>query len=375
MKILLTGGGTGGHIFPLISVVREVLRLYPNNQKIKFFYLGPPNGLHSILLSHEGIRVNWVLSGKIRRYINPLSILQNILDIFIKIPIGFIQAFLHIFFIAPDVIFSKGGYGSFAVVICGWFLRIPIFLHESDITPGIANKILSHFARKVFVSFPDTEYFPYEKMILVGNPIRKELLSGAKGKAIEAFKITKEKPIIFVMGGSQGAEKINDVILEILPEMLQNFEILHQFGEKNFEQMKAEAKVMMTEDYKKYYHQFAFLQEPELKLAYAVADIIVSRAGSGSIFEIAALGKPSVLIPLPESAQDHQTKNAYSFANAGAAIVFEEENLIPHFLLEKLKYIATHPIENEKMSANAKAFYRPEAAKDIAQAIIGAYNE
>ncbi len=366
MRILFTGGGTGGHVFPIIAVAREIYSLYPNG-KIELFYLGPPNHLHSILLSQEGIKVSWVLSGKIRRYVGALSLLQNFIDLCIKIPIGFIQAFFHIFFIAPDVIFSKGGYGSFPTVFCGWLFRIPIFLHESDVVPGLSNRILSRFAKKVFVSFPDTEYFPLGKMVKTGNPIRKKLLEGSKEKATEIFKLTRKKPILLVIGGSQGAEKINDTIFAILPELLKNFEILHQCGEKNFKDLKTEAQFLILEELKKYYHQFSFLQEPLLKEVYFATDIIVSRAGSGSIFEIAALGKPSILIPLPESAQDHQTKNAYSFANSGAAIVFEEENLIPHFLLEKLKYLISHPEEMAKMGQKAKEFYKPESAREIVE--------
>ena len=369
MKILFTGGGTGGHIFPIISVAREIFKLYPE-RKIKLFYLGPPNNLHSILLSHEGIKVGWVLSGKIRRYITPLSVLQTIIDIFIKIPFGFIQAFFCLFFIGPDVIFSKGGYGSFPVVFCSKLFGIPVFSHESDVTPGLANRTLSRFAKKVFVSFSDTEFFPLNKMINSGNPIRHELLEGTKEKATEVFKLTNENPIVLVLGGSQGAERINDTVFSILPDLLQEFEILHQCGEKGFKNLKGEAQIMIKDDWRKYYHQFSFLQEPMLKEAYAAADIVVSRAGSGSIFEIAALGKPSILIPLPESAQDHQRKNAYSFAASGAAYVFEESNLTPHFLLEKLKYIISHPVEMAEMSKKAKEFYKPEAANIIAKYLL-----
>jgi len=369
MKILFTGGGTGGHIFPIIAVIREIGRIYPN-ENLKFFYLGPRNSLHSILLSQEGVKVGWVLSGKIRRYLGVLSIIQNFIDIVLKIPIGFLQAFFHIFFIAPDVIFSKGGYGSFPAVISGWLFLVPIFLHESDVAPGLSNRILSRFAKKVFVSFDNTEFFTPEKMIVVGNPIRKELLEGSKEKAQKLFKITQEKPIVLILGGSQGAERINDTILAILPELLKNFEVLHQCGERNFKEFKKEAEFMISDDLKKYYHPFSFLQEPELKEIYAATDIIVSRAGSGSIFEIAALGKPSILIPLPESAQDHQVKNAYSFSQAGAAVVFEEENLTPHFLLEKLKYLISHPQEMAVMTQKAKEFFKPDAAKKIAEYIL-----
>jgi len=158
--------------------------------------------------------------------------------------------------------------------------------------------------------------------------------------------------------------------LEILPEILKDFELIHQSGEKNFAQVKAEAEVILTKDLKKYYHLFPFLKEEELKKAYAVSDLIVSRAGSGSIFEIAAVGKPSILIPLPEAAQNHQLENAYKYAQNGAAIVLEEENFTPRFFLEKLKYLFSHPEELEKMSLAAKEFSKPMAAKIIAEYIV-----
>ena len=375
MRILFTGGGTGGHIFPIIAVAREIRRIYPR-ENIKFFYLGPPNSLHSILLSQEDIKVGWVLSGKIRRYFSGLSLLQTFIDIIFKIPIGFWQSFFSIFFIVPDVIFSKGGYGSLPVVFSGWLFRIPIYLHEADVVPGVANRILSHFAKKIFTSFPQTqtEYFPPRKMIETGNPVRKEIAEGSKEKAQELFKMAGGKPVVLILGGSQGAERINDTILTILPELLQNFEVFHQGGEKKFKELKAEAQVMILEELKKYYHIFSFLREPELKQAYAAADIVVSRAGAGSIFEIAYLGKSAILIPLPESAQDHQVKNAYVLSRSGAAVVFEEENLTPHFLLEKLKYLISHPQEMAMMSQKARAFFKPDAARRIAEYILGSVN-
>lgn len=369
MKILFTGGGTGGHIFPIIAIVREIRRIYPKKD-LQFFYIGPRDDLAVILLSQEGIKVKTILAGKMRRYWGIESFFQNFVDIFFKIPIGIFQAFSYIFFLAPDLIFSKGGYGSIPAVISGWILDAPILLHESDISPGLANRILSRFSLKVLVSFPKTEYFPPKKMILVGNPIRREILKGSKEEARKLFKLTGEKPIILIFGGSQGAQRINDLVLQILPEILKKFEILHQCGEKNFKEVEAEANVTITENFKKYYHLFSFLKEEQLKQAYGACDLIISRAGSGSIFEIAGLGKPSILIPLPEAAQKHQLKNAYAYAQSGASLVIEETNLTPHFFLEKLNYLFSHSEELEKMAKLAKNFSRPESAKTIAEYII-----
>ena len=369
MKIVFTGGGTGGHIFPIIAIVREIRNFSPK-KKIDFYYIGPKDEFSKLLLSQEGIKVKQVLAGKFRRYLNPKSFFQNIIDLFIKTPIGILQAFSYIFFLAPDLIFSKGGFGSIPVVIAGWMLGSPILLHEADATPGLSNRFSAGLSVEVFISFRKTPYFSKRRMVLVGNPIRRELLDGSKEAAKEFFKLSGEKPVILILGGSQGAQRINDKILEILANFLKNFELIHQCGRRNYRQVEAESKVMISKGLEKYYHLFGFLKEEELKKAYAACDFVISRAGSGSIFEIAALGKPSILVPLPESAQGHQLKNAYTYSMTGATIILEEENFTPYFVLEKLKYFFSHPKELRIMKDAAKQFSKPLAAKIIAAYLL-----
>ncbi len=368
MKILFTGGGTAGHIIPIIAVIRKIRKIY-SKEDLEFFYVGPQDEIGSILLSHEGIKIKQVLSGKIRRYVDKKSIFQNLFDVLFKIPFGISQAFFYIFFLSPDLIFSKGGFGSIPTATAGWLLRVPIFLHESDVAPGLSNKLISKFSLKIFTSFPKTEYFPVKKTILTGNPIREEILEGSKAMAEKLFQLNKDKPIILILGGSQGAQRINNKILDILAELLKNFELLHQTGAKNFKQVKAESKVVITKNLEKYYHPFPFLKERELKHAYQAADLIIARAGAGTIFETAAIGKPCILIPLPESAQNHQVKNAYSYAKNNACIVMEEANFTPRFFLEKLKELFSHPEELQNMEKNAKNFAQIKAAKIIAEYI------
>lgn len=370
MKILFTGGGTGGHIFPIIAITRELRKIYQGKESLELFYIGPRDEFSEILLSQEGIKVKAILAGKIRRYVNWKSLVKNLFDLFFKIPIGIFQSFIYIFFTAPDLIFSKGGYGSLPPVIAGKILGTPIFLHESDVVVGLANKFLSKFSEVIFVSFPQTEYFAPQKMILVGNPIRREILECSEKEAKEFFKLLTEDPVILILGGSQGAQRINDKILEILPQLLESFELIHQTGKKNYRQVKSEAKVVISKVIEGKYHPFPFFKEQELKKAYKIADLIVARAGSGTIFEIAAVGKPSILIPLPESAQNHQVKNAYLFSQSGACIVLEEKNFTPRFFLEKLKYLFSDPEELERMAQAAKNFAKPLAANKIAQFIL-----
>ncbi len=369
MKILFTGGGTGGHITPIISIVREIRKI-GSKEDLQFFFIGPKDEFSYVMLSQEGIKVKSVLSGKIRRYGKWKIYFQNFVDVAFKIPIGIIQAFFKIFLLSPDVVFSRGGFGSIPVVIAAKLLMVPVFLHEADVTPGMANRFLGRFALTIFTSFSKTEYFPLEKITLTGNPIRRELLDGSKEEAKKMFKLESQKPVILILGGSQGAQRINDIILEVLPSLLENFEILHQCGENNYQTVKAEAKAITNANLIKSYHPFPFLKEPELREAYAAADLIISRSGSGSIFEISATATPSILIPLPESAQNHQIKNAYAYAQTGAALVLEESNFTSNFFLEKLKYLFSNPEELTKMARAAGEFSKPQAGKIIANSLV-----
>lgn len=371
MKILFTGGGTGGHILPILAIVREIRYAYPAKERLDLYYVGPRDRFVS-LLSDEGVIVKGILAGKIRRYLNPLSIIQNAIDILIKAPIGLVMALYQVFIIAPDVIFSKGGYGSVPVTIIGRLMQVPIFMHESDVSPGMANRWLGRFAKEIFVSFPikDMEYFPTQRMISVGNPIRREIIDGSSDKAKQLFSLASDRPLLLILGGSQGAQKINDTILDVIDEVLMSFEIIHQTGTDNFDQISREARAVIVEANKRYYHPYPFLDETHLANAYKASSLIIGRAGSGTIFEIAANGKASVLIPIAGSAQNHQVKNAYSYSKWRGAIVIEEDNLSPHFLLEKLKTLAFTPGKLEYMEKQAKDFSRPQAARIIAEYLL-----
>ncbi|MFZ3055052.1 MAG: UDP-N-acetylglucosamine--N-acetylmuramyl-(pentapeptide) pyrophosphoryl-undecaprenol N-acetylglucosamine transferase [Minisyncoccales bacterium] len=366
-KIVFTGGGTGGHIFPIIAVAEEMRK---RDIDLNLSYIGPSDFTSETFLKKEKIKTHYILSGKIRRYFSIGSFFSNLIDILFKIPFGTFQAFVIMFFTAPDLVFSKGGFGSVPVVIAAKLLMIPIFMHESDVAPGLANKVGSKLSEKVFVSFPipEMEYFPRKKMIETGNPVRKSLAEGNKEEAQKLFNLTYEKPVILVLGGSQGSERINDVILEMLPEMLKEFEVIHQTGLAGFKRVKDESLAMTDKDLQKYYHPYFFLDERELGDAYTASDCIVGRSGAGTIFEIALIKKPSILIPLPESAQNHQVKNAYSYAKNGACLVLEEGNFTHHFFLEKLRILLKDDVE--KMKAAAEIFSKPFAANVIARYLL-----
>jgi UDP-N-acetylglucosamine--N-acetylmuramyl-(pentapeptide) pyrophosphoryl-undecaprenol N-acetylglucosamine transferase len=366
-RILFTGGGTGGHIFPIIAIAEEMRKKYSN---VKLEYIGPTDFTSKTFLPQAKIKAFYITSGKLRRYFSFKSFLSNIVDLFILIPFGIFQAFMIMFFTAPDVIISKGGFGSIPVVIAGWILRIPIFMHESDVVPGLANRIGSKFAEKVFVSFPisEMEYFPKKKMIESGNPVRRVLSQGRREEAQKLFNLTNEKPVVLFLGGSQGSERINEVVLDVLIDILKDFEIIHQTGMLSFKRIKNESLAMITEESRKYYHPYFFLDEKEMALAYAASDCIIGRAGAGTIFEIAAAKKPSILIPLPESAQDHQTRNAYSYAKNGSCLVLEEGNFTHNFFLEKLKEVFRE--DRETMTKAAEMFSKPYAAVVVSRYVL-----
>lgn len=366
-RILFTGGGTGGHIFPIIAIAEE-MRKRDNN--LSMAYIGPSDFTSETFLPQAKIKSYYISSGKLRRYFSIKTFFSNIIDLFIMIPFGVFQAFIIMFFMAPDVIVSKGGFGSIPVIIAGWILRIPVFMHESDVVPGLANKIGSKLSEKIFISFPmsEMEYFPKNKMIETGNPVRSVLTRGNKEEAKVLFKLTNEKPVVLILGGSQGSERINEVVLDVLVDILQEFEIIHQTGMAGFKRVQNESLAMIDEGLRKYYHPYFFLDEKELALAYSISDCVVARSGAGTIFEIALLKKPSILIPLPESAQNHQVRNAYSYAKNGACLVLEEGNFTHNFFLEKLKEIFKE--DRETMAKGAEFFSKPYAAVIVSRYVL-----
>jgi len=378
MKLVLTGGGTGGHLFPIVALVREINNLYSQksqglkDDELKFIFMGPKSRINKSLagaLSQNKIKMVNILAGKRRRYKGFKVRLQNFIDIF-KIILGTIQSFVYLFFSAPDGIFSKGGYGSLPVVIAGRLLKIPIFIHESDIIVGASNRKLINKNSIVFTSFPETKIANHSKVVFVGNPIRREILNGSPDEAKKFFNIDSAKKVVLIMGGSQGSERINNVVLDILPRLVKAFEVIHSVGHNNYQQIEKEAKVMIGDKFGKSYHLYPFFEEEELRQALAAADIIISRAGSSSIFEIAAKGKPSIIIPLSESAQNHQIRNAYYYSRDKACVVIEESNFTPNYLLQTLKNMLFSKKNISKMESAAKKFARPDAARKVAEYII-----
>lgn len=373
MRVLFTGGGTGGHFFPALAVIRELKQIAEDERilNLKIFYMGPGD-FGSDYLKQEGVIMLSIKSGKIRNYFS----FQNFLDIF-RVIIGIGQAIWNTYLIMPDVVFSKGGYGALPSVIAAAIFKLPLIIHESDAIPGKVNKFSARFAKRIGIAFISTaDFFPKEKTALVGVPIRKRILGGSLSEAKENFDIFSNLPIIGFSGASQGSEKINDAVLGVLKELTAKFEILHQTGAKNYADVKGEAGVILEFANKERYHPFGFMNETETRDFYLVSDLIVSRAGASSIFEIAIWGKPSILIPLKIAAQDHQRKNAYEYASTGATTIIEEANLTPHILLAEISKVLENQELMKKMKEAAQKFSRIDSAELIAREIlkIGMHN-
>lgn len=369
MLIILTGGGSGGHIFPLISVAKKITMLAKERgiEDIRFLYVGPRFGdISEEVFKREGIERAYILSSKWRRYMSSL----NILDL-IKLPFAIAQALWILFWQMPDAVFSKGGYGSFPVMVASWIYFIPSrVIHESDSVPGLANRMAAPFAKRIGTAFESAALkFPLKKTAVVGLPIRDDLCGQDPKKARIFFDIVSPRKVVLVVGGSQGSKKINEVTAQILLKLVSKYEVIHISGQQQYEDVKNEVAVIAGSDLGGYYHLYPFLTE-EIKLALTLADIVISRAGASSIFEIAACGKPSILIPLPTAAQDHQRKNAYEYAKSGGTIVIEEDNLTPNLLYSTIASVVDDPTAIAKMSSGAAAFAMKDASETIAKEIL-----
>ncbi len=368
IHVLLTGGGSGGHAFPLIAVARA-LRAQYGEADTRLYYIGPKSPMmerERALFEAEGIEVTFVLAGKVRRYTSS----QNFIDPF-RTLWGIIQSLYFVLRIMPNVVFAKGGYGAVPVVIAAWLYRIPIMIHESDAVPGVANRILGKFARRIGIAYPSArKFFRERKTALVGVPVRKTILNGDPSRARKRFHLVEERPTVLVLGGSQGAHKINKALLEALKILATRTQVIHQTGERDYEYVVHEAARRGFKAGRDGYTPVAFLSPEEMGDALAVADIVVSRAGATAIAEIAAYGKATILIPLNISANDHQRMNAYEIAKEGGAIVLDETNIGRTMLSSTIFKVLDDEALRLKMEEKIIAFYHPLAADHIAQGLI-----
>ena len=367
MKILLTGGGTGGHFYPLIAIAEKLIEIGDKEKIIdlKLYYMSD-SPYDKRMLFENSITFVQIPAGKMRLYFS----IRNFFDIFTTAT-GMFFGLLSMFFIYPDVVISKGGYAAFPAVFAAKLLRIPVIVHESDSYPGRLNVWTAKFAQRVAISWPEAiEYLPKEKTALTGQPIRKNILHGDSVGAFDFFKLNPEIPVILVLGGSQGAEILNNIFIEVLPDLLSKYQVIHQTGVSNIEDVKGRSKLVMENNRNaSRYVPIPYLNNLATRMAAGIATVIVSRAGS-AIFEIASWGTPSIIIPITNSNGDHQRKNAYSYARIGACEVIDEANLTPHVLVSEIDKLMTNPEKLTKMKQSALSFASPLAAEKIASEAI-----
>lgn len=368
MKIVFTGGGTGGHFCPIIAVAQKVNKIIDDEKIIgsKLYYISD-NPFDRQMLFENGLTYEEVITGKMRTYFS----FKNFTDLF-KIFFGMINALYKLFSIYPDVVFGKGGYASFPTIFAARVLGIPVMIHESDSVPGRVNQWAGHFARRVAISYKESvDYFPSKNTAWTGQPIRVEIESKApRQEALEYFKLESNLPVVVVLGGSQGAELINNAILDALPKITQKFQIIHQTGIGNYKNVTSRAEIILGDSSEKVrYLPYSFLNPLALKMAAGVASIIITRAGS-TLFEISSWGIPSIVIPITSSHGNHQRKNAFSYAHTGAASVIEEVNMTANILNSELERIMGDKEVLENMARNAKNFNKSDAAYKIARELI-----
>ena len=371
MRIAFTGGDTGGHFYPIIAVAEEIHNLAQEEKLIEpeMYYIGP-SVLDYEALTEQNIIWKQSSAGKVRRYFS----INNFFDLF-RTAIGIVQALFQLYSLYPDVVFSKGGYASFPTTVAARILRIPLIIHESDAHPGRANVIAAKWAKAIAISFPGVRsYFKKaddSKFALIGHPSRRVLFRPVREGGHAYLNLKEDVPTILILGGSQGAQAINSVVLNALPELVKRYQTIHQTGPENIESVRGLANVILKDNpYKDRYRTFGFLNTLAMRMSSGIASAVVARAGSGTIFEIAAWGLPSLIIPLPEEIAHDQTKNAFAYARDGAAVVLKQHNLTENILLAELDRVMQDENVRTEMITAAKAFARPDAAKKMAAMLL-----
>jgi len=370
MKIVFTGGTTGGHFYPHIAVAEAIRRIVAENRLIEpqLYFLAPEPFDEESLFANN-IAFIRIPAGKMRRYFS----LANLISPFTTLH-GTIRAFFVLFKLFPDVVFSRGSYGSVPVVLAARMLGIPVIVHESDSKPSRAVLLASKFAQRIAVSYESSiQYFPKkvrDKIALTGIPVREAFTQLLPEGAVQELGLDPSLPTVLIIGGSLGSKRINEIVLNGLPDILSFANVIHQTGKDNFVEVSARSNVILKSVQRGgKYSAFPYLTLESLRRAAGAATVVVSRAGSTAINEIALWRKPAILVPIPESISHDQRTNAYAYARTGAAVVLEENNMTPHILASEIKRIA-NPAVAGVMSKAAEGFANPNAARIIAEELL-----
>ncbi len=364
---MLVGGGSGGHFYPLMAVAEAIrARETEVSSQVDLYYIGPAV-FDQPALGKLGIEYVKCPAGKVRRY----AAVQNFIDPFIT-AWGFVVALTKMFWIYPDVLFSKGSFTSVPVVLAAWILQIPIVIHESDAVPGRATKFGAKFAKYIGVTYKQTaQLFPEHKTALVGAPIRKSFYAEPNPQLLRELQIDPNENYILFLTGSLGAERLNHAILSSLDELLPHFKVIHQAGAKHVATVTDTADALITDkDLRVRYHPVGNVSAAHIHAFMSFAGIVVSRAGSGTISEIAFHQKPAILVPIPEEVSHDQRKNAYAYARTGGASVVEEHNLTDNLLVAEITRILQDTDTMATMRRGAESFFIHHASFAIADQLI-----
>ena len=359
----MVGGGSGGHFYPLIAVAQE---LYENPEQPELIYYGPEPYNADLLRTYK-IRFSRIPAGKVRRYFS----LYNITDAG-KTAWGFLVALVKLYWHYPDVILTRGSYASVPVVLAAWFYRIPVVVQESDVKPGRANRLAGRFAQYVATAWvPTAEYFAADRVALTGIPIRRELKTQITDPH-SLLGIPEDLPLLYVTGGSLGAERINTLILNSLDELLPYIRIYHQAGDMHAEQVRHTARELLKDrpELLERYYVVGTADAPTIHALLAAASLVITRAGTTTLYEIALHNKPSIVIPIPEDVSHDQRTNAYTYARNGAAMVIEERNLTEHLLQTQVLSILGDVTAYQDMQAATANIASADAAVTISNVLM-----
>jgi UDP-N-acetylglucosamine--N-acetylmuramyl-(pentapeptide) pyrophosphoryl-undecaprenol N-acetylglucosamine transferase len=356
--VFFTGGGTGGHVYPGIAVYESFLRLaFAQDLSIRGVWIGSKRGIEREIAESKGIRYIGIPSGKLRRYFS----ISNLIDIF-KVFLGVVSAYLVIKRFRPVALFSKGGYVSVPPVIGAWLAKVPVITHESDLDPGLATRINARFACKVILSYDETrDFFAASlkpKLIAAGNPVRHEVLSGNPDRGKRMFSFTSDKPIVLVLGGSQGAREVNTLLWQALPLLQKKWNVVHQTGSDESGPPSGDG-----------YRRYDYIHDGYADVITS-ASLVICRAGATTLWELAALRKPSILMPLgAEVSRGDQIRNAELFIRHGASYILKTGDPVTELVKYTDQFIS-EPNNLDRMGEAAASIYKPGAAEKIATILL-----
>lgn len=363
--MLIAGGGTGGHVLPAMAVLQELKR---REVSLETLWIGSKDGVEREHATSAGITYRAIATGKLRRYLS----IHTVLDA-VRMPIGTVQAWRHVRAFRPDVVFSTGGFVSVPTVVAA--RRYPLLTHEQTATIGLANRINARFADVLAVSYDQTSSAAsaiHRHAVVTGNPIRSSLANGDAARARRTFGFTGELPILYVTGGARGASPLNQRVAALLPDLLHHCQVLHQTGPAAANSDAADLariKASWPASLQQRYQIREFIGD-ELADVYAAADLILARAGAGTVAEIARFGPPAVLIPLPGTSGDEQTRNAHILSDAGAAILLPQAEGSPERLRGTLLELLQNPDRRATMTKAARTVGNTDAAANIADLLL-----